>query len=153
LETGFSWVRGMFRNDVESVKNLPLIPAPRLQLELRAELAKNGSRIRNLSFFMEYDHSFSQQFAFTAFNTETATPAFGLINGGFHFDLMRGARSLLQCYFTAQNIADVVYQNHLSRLKYAAENPVNGQRGVFNMGRNFSLKFNIPLQLSTKRHK
>lgn len=153
LETGFSWVRGMFRNEVESVKNLPLIPAPRLQLELRAELAKNGSRIRNLSFFMEYDHSFSQQFAFTAFNTETATPAFGLINGGFHFDLMRGARSLLQCYFTAQNIADVVYQNHLSRLKYAAENPVNGQRGVFNMGRNFSLKFNIPLQLSTKRHK
>jgi iron complex outermembrane receptor protein len=150
LETGFSWVRGLFQNEVEGVRNLPLIPAPRLQLELRAELAKDGRKIRNLSVFTEYDHSFSQKKAFTAFNTETITPGFGIINSGFHFDWMRGEQKLLQFYFTALNCGDQVYQNHLSRLKYAAPNPVNGERGVFNMGRNFNLKLNIPLQFSFK---
>lgn len=148
FETGFSWVRGMFTRPVEGVRNLPLIQAPRLQLELRAELAKKGKKIRNLSVFAEYDYSFAQNNAFTAFNTETKTSAFGLINSGFQFDLQMGKNQILQCYFMAQNISDVAYQNHLSRLKYAAVNPVSGRQGVFNMGRNFSLKVNIPLQLS-----
>ena len=41
---------------------------------------------------------------------------------------------------------DVAYQNHLSRLKYAAVNNVTGRQGVFNMGRNFSVKVNVPLE-------
>ena len=50
----------------------------------------------------------------------------------------------------AINIGDVAYQNHLSRLKYAAENMATGRQGVFNMGRNFSIKLNIPLSWKTK---
>jgi iron complex outermembrane receptor protein len=46
------------------------------------------------------------------------------------------------------NITDIAYQNHLSRLKYTAENVVTGRTGVFNMGRNFSIKLNIPLSFS-----
>ena len=45
----------------------------------------------------------------------------------------------------AQNITDVAYQNHLSRLKYLDENPLTGRMGVYNMGRNFSVKVNVPL--------
>jgi len=39
----------------------------------------------------------------------------------------------------------------LSRLKYAPENLVTGRIGVFNMGRNFTIKFNIPLSFDTKK--
>jgi iron complex outermembrane receptor protein len=45
-----------------------------------------------------------------------------------------------------QNIADVAYQNHLNRLKYGPVNEASGRMGVFNMGRNYSLKINVPLQ-------
>jgi iron complex outermembrane receptor protein len=46
----------------------------------------------------------------------------------------------------AQNLSDIAYQSHLSRLKYTDENILTGRTGVFNMGRNYSLKINIPLQ-------
>jgi iron complex outermembrane receptor protein len=52
---------------------------------------------------------------------------------------------LFQVSLIAQNITDVAYQNHLSRLKYTAENMATGRMGVFNMGRNFSIKVNVPL--------
>jgi iron complex outermembrane receptor protein len=54
--------------------------------------------------------------------------------------------------FSVQNIGDVAYQNHLSRLKYAAVNNVTGRQGVFNMGRNFSFKLNIPMDFDNKQH-
>ena len=49
------------------------------------------------------------------------------------------------------NIADIAFQNHLSRLKYAAENQATGRTGVFNMGRNFSIKLNVPLEIRLKK--
>jgi iron complex outermembrane receptor protein len=39
-----------------------------------------------------------------------------------------------------ENLADVAYQSHLSRLKYAPENLASGRTGVYNMGRNVGLK-------------
>jgi iron complex outermembrane receptor protein len=58
---------------------------------------------------------------------------------------MRKQKVFFQVSLIAQNITDVAYQNHLSRLKYSAENVASGRMGVFNMGRNFSLKVNVPL--------
>jgi iron complex outermembrane receptor protein len=55
-------------------------------------------------------------------------------------------KQLFSIALTAQNITDVAYQNHLSRLKYTAENMATGRMGVFNMGRNYSLKVNVPLK-------
>ena len=43
------------------------------------------------------------------------------------------------------NLTDVCYQDHLSRLKYADLDVVTGRRGVFNMGRNFVLKLAVPI--------
>jgi len=44
----------------------------------------------------------------------------------------------------------VAYQNHLSRLKYTPVNLATGRSGVFNMGRNASIKVNIPLNFDWK---
>jgi len=59
-------------------------------------------------------------------------------------------KQLFGIYFTAMNLADVAYQNHLSRLKYAPENPLTGRTGIYNMGRNFGLKINLPLNFRMK---
>ena len=51
----------------------------------------------------------------------------------------------MSIYISAENLADAAYQSHLSRLKYAPNNPLTGRSGVYNMGRNISLKliFNL----------
>jgi iron complex outermembrane receptor protein len=48
--------------------------------------------------------------------------------------------SPIKLLLNVENLGDVIYQSHLSRLKYAPINPLSGRQGVFNMGRNFSIK-------------
>ena len=54
-------------------------------------------------------------------------------------------KDFMNIYISAENLSDVAYQSHLSRLKYAPQNPLSGRSGVYNMGRNLSLKviFNL----------
>mgnify|MGYP001555125252 CR=1 FL=1 len=59
-------------------------------------------------------------------------------------------KTLFSVYFLGNNLNDVAYQNHLSRLKYTDVNPLTGRQGVFNMGRSFSFKLNIPLSFDMK---
>ena len=54
---------------------------------------------------------------------------------------------LLSLYLSGENLTNRAYQNHLSRLKYLAENTVTGRRGVYNMGRNFCIKVVVPIEL------
>jgi iron complex outermembrane recepter protein len=71
------------------------------------------------------------------------------LNAGVGADFVNAKnKTLFSLSFSAINIADVAYQNHLSRLKYAEENLATGRTGVFNMGRNFSIKLNVPLSFS-----
>jgi iron complex outermembrane receptor protein len=58
---------------------------------------------------------------------------------------------LLSIFLAANNIGDVAYQSHLSRLKYAPENLVTGRNGVYNMGRNISIKVNVPLNFNSNK--
>jgi iron complex outermembrane receptor protein len=147
FEHTFSFVRGRFDEAIDGSDDLPLIPAGRLVSELRGDFKKAGKRFHNLYVRLETDKTFAQKNPFTGYDTETATPGYTLLNVGMGAEL-HGRKNKVICslHFAMNNISDVVYQNHLSRLKYAAENPVTGRAGVFNTGRNFSVKLNIPLQ-------
>lgn len=146
IENTFSYVKGLFYTAIGGIKNIPLIPAARLISELRADFFHEGKFIRNLSVRAEIDNTFTQNNSFTAYGTETKTNGYTLFNAGIGTDIMSKKNKVVaSIYVNALNIGDVAYQNHLSRLKYAAENIVTGRRGVYNMGRNFSLKLNIPL--------
>ncbi|HXL58237.1 MAG TPA: hypothetical protein VN958_18375, partial [Chitinophagaceae bacterium] len=69
-----------------------------------------------------------------------------LINAGIGGDFVsKGGKKLFSVYISGMNLADIGYQDFLSRLRYAAENNVTGRVGVFNMGRNFAFKLNVPL--------
>jgi len=138
-------VRGTLSEAQDGSNNLPFIPAARLINEVKVELRKNGQSLRNLYLKAELDNTFAQHHPFYGYNTETATPAYSLLNMGVGGDIARNGKSLCSLFFTAANITDVAYQNHLSRLKYAAENLVTGRTGVYNMGRNFVVKLNVPL--------
>ena len=59
-------------------------------------------------------------------------------------------RTLFSISLSGTNLTDVAYQNHLSRLKYTEINNVTGRQGVFNVGRSFNLKVNVPLSFKWK---
>lgn len=87
------------------------------------------------------DRFFKQDKFFSAYGTETATPAYTLLSAGIGTNIKAFNRSdFMSLYISGENLADIAYQNHLSRLKYASENPVTGRMEVFNMGRNVSVK-------------
>jgi iron complex outermembrane receptor protein len=56
----------------------------------------------------------------------------------------RKKNTMASIHLAITNLGDVAWQSHTSRLKYTAENPVNGQMGVFNRGRNISLRLLVP---------
>jgi iron complex outermembrane recepter protein len=149
VENSFSWVRGILSEAQDGSKNLPFIPGARLINEVKVELLKNGQSLRNVYVKVELDNTFAQNNPFTGFNTETATLGYSLLNAGIGGDISNRGKKLFSLFFTASNITDKAYQNHLSRLKYAPENLVTGRSGVYNMGRNFSVKLNVPLSFST----
>jgi iron complex outermembrane receptor protein len=150
FENTFSYVRGKLNQEQDGSKNLPFIPAARLINELRGDFLRKGKSLKNLYVNVELDNTFAQNNPFTGFNTETKTGGYSLINAGIGGDIASKGKTLFSLFLAANNMGDVGYQNHLSRLKYAPENFVTGRAGVFNMGRNFSVKLNIPLDFTVK---
>jgi iron complex outermembrane recepter protein len=151
FENTFSMVNARFKDAIGGSKNIPFVPAARLISEARAEFLRKGNFFRNMYVHLEVDKTFDQNHAFTAYETETATRGYTLLNAEFGFDVASKNKTLFSIFVAGNNITDVAYQNHLNRLKYAAENPVTGRMGVFNMGRNFSIKLNVPISASLKK--
>lgn len=146
IENAFSFVQAIQKNQPDSTKYLPFIPAPKYSGVLRAQFKTTGKKLNNTYIKFGIDYYFPQDKFFAAYGTETATPAYTLLSAGAGADIsMFGKKDFLSVFINAENLADVAYQSHLSRLKYAPVNPLTGRMGVYNMGRNFSLKliFNI----------
>jgi len=152
LQNTFSYVSGQLKNAIEGTKNLPFIPPPRLLTELRADVKKTGKGIKIFYVKLEVDNTFRQDKAFSAYNTETPTNGYTLLNAGIGAEFInRNAETICIINVAASNISDVAYQNHLSRLKYAPVNMSTGRAGVFNQGRNFSIRINIPISIALKK--
>ena len=146
FENSLSVVRAEQRGVESAQRYLPFIPADRLQSELRANFRRPGKRLTNPYARLQLEHTFAQNRFFSAFGTETATPGYTLLNAGLGTDVTNAqGRPLFSLFLAANNLFDVGYQSHLSRLKYADLNAANGRRGVFNQGRNVSVRLVVPV--------
>ena len=90
---------------------------------------------------MQYTATQNRVYSFD--DTETATKGYTLINFGLGTSLKnKNGNNIVDIYLLANNIFDVAYQDHLSRLKYFEDYSAspNGRSGIYNMGRNISLK-------------
>ena len=145
VENSVSLIRGQFKEALDGSKNLPGIPSARWLSEIRIELFKKSKAIKNSFINLQLDNVFAQQHPFVGYNTETSTPAYTLLNVGYSTQIQHRNKTLFSVSLVGQNITDVAYQHHLNRLKYGPVNEATGRMGVFNMGRNFSFKVNIPI--------
>jgi iron complex outermembrane recepter protein len=141
IGNSFSYVQATQNNQSDSTKYLPFIPAAKYRGELKAEFKKFGTVFSNIYVKFGIDHFFKQDQIFGSYDTETITPAYTLLGVGVGANVkMFKKNDFLKIFLNADNLMDIAYQNHLSRLKYAPQNLLTRRNGVYNMGRNFSCK-------------
>ena len=141
----FSYVNAQLLHQPVEMKYLPMTPAPRLSADVKYELTHDGQVFNNAYVAVQADWYLKQDHYFAAYDTETMTPSYLLLGVSVGTDVLINGRKVAELHLIVDNLTDVCYQNHLSRLKYADVNVVTGRRGVFNMGRNFVFKLTVPI--------
>jgi iron complex outermembrane receptor protein len=146
FDNSFSFVSSVQKDQPDSTKYLPFIPPAKYRTELKYVFSK-GKTIKNMYVKAGLDYYFEQNKIYYKYGDETVTPGYTLINAGIGGDICSHNKTLFSLYIYGYNLANVAYQSNMSRLKYADENNVTGRIGVFNMGRNFSFKILVPLNI------
>jgi iron complex outermembrane receptor protein len=124
----------------DSAHYLPFIPPFHGISELRANFKKPYKRFKNTFIKVQVAYYAAQNNVYLAYNTETSTPGYTLFNAGLGADVTNHKGNILfNIAVFGNNLFDVAYQDHLSRLKYF------GTPGIYNMGRNIGVKLSVPL--------
>lgn len=132
----------------DDAKYLPFIPPVHTMSELRGNFKKIGKGLANAFIKIQYEIYAAQNRAYLENDTETPTPGYQLFNAALGTDILnKKGNAILNISLFANNLFDIAYQSHLNRLKYFEDYPNNftGRNGIYNMGRNFGIKANIPL--------
>ncbi len=134
-----------YANSKTAGEYLPLIPPIKWMSSIQQEIKTGASTFTSFNLKATLEYNAAQNRFLALFNTETRTAGYALINctagTQLHFSKNRQLQLLLQ----VNNLFDVVYQDHLSRLKYFeyyAASP-NGRLGMYGMGRNSCVKLII----------
>jgi iron complex outermembrane receptor protein len=134
-------------------KYLPFIPPTHGVSELRFDVSSKSGHFINGFIKAQVEYYAAQNRAYLEFGTETPTPGYTLFNAGIGGTFTNNnKKSIVSVYLMGNNLLDKAYQDHLNRLKYFEDFPGNftGHDGIFNMGRNISLKIDVPLDLKSK---
>jgi len=143
----------------DSEKYLPFIPPVHGISELRFDFDAKQWHIKHGFVKVQMEYYANQNRVYAAYGTETRTPGYTLFNAGVGGSLVnKKAKTICSIYLMENNIFNTVYWDHLSRLKYfygnylnpsATDNPK--EHGIYNMGRNISLKITFPFNSSLKK--
>ncbi|HYM92784.1 MAG TPA: TonB-dependent receptor, partial [Chitinophagaceae bacterium] len=145
INNSFSFVSAIQKNQGDSTKYLPFTPPAKYHSELKFAFDKAGNIFKNTYFKVGVDCYFRQDKIYYKFGDETVTPGYTLLNAGIGSDIMAKGHTVFSLYINCNNLTDLAYQSNMSRLKYGDTNNVTGRVGVYNMGRNFSIKLLIPV--------
>jgi iron complex outermembrane recepter protein len=134
----------------DSSRYLPFIPPLHTHSEVRVEFEKGILHMTSLYALFAMEYYAKQDRAYLADNTETQTPGYTLFDAGVGGDInKKSGKTLCHIHLAVSNIFNIAYQSHLSRLKYFESYPNNtsGHYGIYDMGRNISVKVIFPLSL------
>jgi iron complex outermembrane receptor protein len=113
---------------------LPLMPSQKINATVRTRFSGNKT-VSKFSVYLQEQYSFAQK---RIAEYETSTGAYNLINAGVSFEFQFGKQTIL--FNTAvNNLFNETYYDHLSRYK---------QDGIYNIGRNFNFRLNLPFRCS-----
>jgi iron complex outermembrane receptor protein len=134
--------KSSYKNKGTEGEYLPLIPPARWVSSISQEITTRSALFSSITAKAEVEYNAAQNRFLALYQTETATPAYTIINLSAGTDIRYYRDNRLQLQFQVTNLMNVAYQNNLSRLKYFeyyASSP-DGHLGIYNMGRNFCIK-------------
>ncbi len=146
-------IRGLNRNDKliaqegDAARYLPFIPPLHGRSELRASFSEAVGRLSGMYIRAGLDYYGAQNRFYGVDNTETATPGYSLIGIGCGTTVNnKQDKPMFQVFLQVENLLNTAYQSNLNRLKYFEYYTASptGRSGIYNMGRNGSLKVIIP---------
>ncbi len=132
----------------DSNKYLPFIPPVHGLSELRLDWESRSNHLVNGFVKVQAAWYAAQNRAYLADNTESATPGYTLINAGIGAGITnKKGKTIFNIYIMGNNLFDVAYFDHLSRLKYFlySADDTNPAHGIHNIGRNIAFKIDFPL--------
>ena len=138
----FSYVRGTL---LAENTNLPMIPPMEFDGFITATANQQWKMLKKASLSCTIKHFCKQEQIYDVDNTETATPQYTLLSLSASGEIATDKRTVAEIHVIADNLFDIAYQSHLSRLKYTDVNVVTGKQGVYNMGRNITVKILVPI--------
>lgn len=156
FENSFSLVYGMNKetNGIKlspDAKYLPLIPPFHGLSELRYDMNSKTHRLHNGYVKAQMVYYAAQNRIYSADNTETPTAGYTLFNVGAGAGLAnKKGKTVVSFSIIVNNLFDVAYFNHLSRLKYFlySANDTNPNHGIYEMGRNIAVRLEFPFSFT-----
>ena len=145
FENSVGFVDARLLNQPLENRFLPCTPPAHWKSELRYDLIRDGRTLTNTFVAVNIDGFAKQSHYLMEGASETETPGYTLLGASVGTQVKYNGKVIANVSIIADNLLDKAYQSHLSRLKYADINIVTGRTGVFNMGRNFTFKLDIPL--------
>lgn len=135
----------------DTERYLPFIPPLHGFSELRVDW--NTKAIKHGFVKIQAECYANQNRIYEAYGTETSTPGYTLFNAGVGGSFVNKQNiTICSIYVMANNLFDVTYWDHLSRLKYFTSNPDDSrEHGIYNMGRNISCKLIFPFSSNLKK--
>jgi iron complex outermembrane receptor protein len=144
---GLNKDRQLLETNGRSAKYLPLIPPLHTRTEIRVTLTQAAKGLDKTYFRVGAEHYAAQNRFYAVDNTETRTPGYVLFSAGAGTTFVNKSQTpVFQLFMQLDNLFDAAYQSHLNRLKYFeyyVASP-SGRQGIYNPGRNFSLKVVMP---------
>lgn len=149
FDNSFSIVYGFnrkYKNEGLNGEYLPLIPPLKLLSCVSHKFQPKSKVFKGITPKIEVEFNAAQNRYLGLNNTETFTASFTLLNIGISTEIKYSKTQSLQLQFQVNNIFDKAYQSNLSRLKYFEyyNQSSSGHSGMYNMGRNCSVKVIIP---------
>lgn len=146
-QNALSYVSSTLLHQPDSTKYLPFTPPLKITTELKASATKSFLFFSNAFAAAGVDYSAAQTKIYWANKTETATPSYWLLHASLGGNVCYHNKVLFSLDIIGNNLLNKSYQDHLSRLKYAPENFATGKSGIYNMGRNVTVKINVPFDV------
>jgi iron complex outermembrane recepter protein len=149
----FSYIYTWLPHTTDSTDHIPWTPAPHLHSDVKFHLNdKPGSVFSGTYFKIGVAHYWQQNDIYSAVYTEVPAAAYTLVDAGLGTQFVNRKSGRVVCFFyvNCTNLTNIAYADHLNLAQYFYAlngnlvTVTNQRQGVFNMGRDISLKVVFP---------
>jgi iron complex outermembrane recepter protein len=163
LNSTVSYVAGGLQGVADTVKYLPFVPPMKITGDIIIHIPGKIANFMNDAYLRfgvinvaQQNDIYQQTATYTGLSTSgtpqqyaasiSAQAGYTLYNAGLGGHILKSnGHEFCQLYIICNNLLNTTYMDYMSRFKYYPVDLITGRVGVFNMGRNISIKMIIPI--------